>query len=61
MHKPEVKFRRKRLDRGVKARTDSVFVIAAPWDIVYALAPRVVPVVLLLLALLYSAVTTQRL
>lgn len=47
---PEAKLRKKRLDRGIKARTDTVFVIAAPWDIVYALAPRVVPVILLLLA-----------
>jgi branched-chain amino acid transport system permease protein len=45
----EVKLRRKRLDRGIKARTDSVFVIAAPNDLIYVLAPRVVPVLCLLL------------
>lgn len=48
MQPPEVKIRRKRLDRGIKARTDSVFIIAAPGDIAYALAPRVLPVLVLL-------------
>ncbi len=49
MQPPDVKIRRKRLDRGIKARTDSVFVIAAPGDIIYVLAPRVLPVVALLI------------
>lgn len=48
MTHPETKFRKRRLDRGIKARTDSVFVIASPWDIVYAVAPRVLPVIVLL-------------
>lgn len=43
-----VKSRKRRLDRGVKARTDTVFVIASPWDMAYVLAPRIVPCVVLL-------------
>jgi len=50
---PELKLRKRRLDRGIKARTDSVFVIAAPWDMVYVLAPRVLPAVALLLLPLF--------
>jgi branched-chain amino acid transport system permease protein len=50
-----VKSRKRRLDRGVKARTDTVFVIASPGGMAYVLAPRVLPcVVLLLLPLLLS-------
>lgn len=44
-----VKLRKRRLDRAIKARTDTVFVIAAPGDMLYVLAPRVIPMVLLLL------------
>jgi branched-chain amino acid transport system permease protein len=45
----DAKVRRRRLDRAIKARTDTVFVIAAPGDILYVMAPRVIPVVVLLL------------
>ncbi|MEJ2716121.1 MAG: branched-chain amino acid ABC transporter permease [Deltaproteobacteria bacterium] len=51
----QVQLRKRRLDRGIKARTDSVFVIAAPNDLIYVLAPRVVPILfLMLLPLLLS-------
>jgi len=42
-------FRRKRLDRGVKARSDTIFVIASWKDTLYLLLPRALPVLLLLL------------
>lgn len=48
-----VKLRRRRLDRGVKARTDTVFVIAAPGDILYVLGPRVLPVAALMVLPLF--------
>ncbi len=53
MHDPEVRLRKRRLDRGIKARTDTVFVIAAPGDIVYVLAPRVLPAIALLMLPLF--------
>lgn len=40
--------RRKRLDRGIKARTDTIFVIASFRDTLYLLLPRVLPVMALL-------------
>ena len=49
MKVPEVRLRKKRLDKGIKARTDTVFVIASPGDIIYVLAPRVLPAAALLL------------
>ena len=45
--------RRKRLDRGIKARGDSIYVIAAPGDLLYALAPRLLPVLALLILPLF--------
>jgi branched-chain amino acid transport system permease protein len=51
---PTIRLRKKRLDRGIKARTDTVFVIACPGDIMYVLAPRVLPAVLLLLLPLFA-------
>lgn len=49
MAEAEVKFRKRRLDRAIKARTDTVFVIASPGDILYVLAPRVLPMALLMI------------
>jgi len=44
-----VQYRRKRLDRGIKARTDTIFVIASKRDTLYLLLPRVLPVIALLI------------
>jgi branched-chain amino acid transport system permease protein len=44
MAEEEKAFRRERLDRGVKARSDSIYVIASSRDMVYLLAPRILPV-----------------
>lgn len=41
--------RRRRLDRGIKARTDTIYAIAAPADLAYVLAPRLLPAGLLLI------------
>jgi len=43
-----VQRRRKRLDRGIKARSDTIFVIASRRDTLYLLLPRVLPVIALL-------------
>jgi branched-chain amino acid transport system permease protein len=45
----KTQFRRKRLDRGIKARADSIFVIASWKDTLYLLLPRALPVIALLL------------
>jgi branched-chain amino acid transport system permease protein len=45
----EAQYRRKRLDRGIKARADTIFVIASWKDMLYLLAPRLVPVMALLI------------
>ncbi len=42
-------YRRKRLERGIKARSDTIFVIASTRDTLYLLLPRVLPVIALLL------------
>jgi branched-chain amino acid transport system permease protein len=44
----KAQFRRKRLDRGIKARSDTLFVIASRRDLIYLLLPRVLPVLALL-------------
>jgi branched-chain amino acid transport system permease protein len=46
--KATVQHRRKRLDRGIKARADTIFVIASMRDTLYLLLPRVLPVIALL-------------
>jgi branched-chain amino acid transport system permease protein len=46
--KTTVQHRRKRLDRGIKARADTIFVIASRRDTLYLLLPRVLPVIALL-------------
>lgn len=40
-------YRKKRLDRGVKARSDTIYAVAAYRDMIYLLAPRVLPVAVL--------------
>jgi len=42
-------YRRERIDRGAKARSDDIFVLASARDMAYALLPRVLPVAALLL------------
>ncbi|HYA91889.1 MAG TPA: branched-chain amino acid ABC transporter permease [Thermodesulfobacteriota bacterium] len=42
------RYRKKRLDRGIKARADTVFAIASFKEILYLLLPRAVPVIALL-------------
>jgi branched-chain amino acid transport system permease protein len=41
--------RKERIDRGVKARTEDLFALASGWDLLYLLAPRLLPIVILLL------------
>jgi len=45
----EAKYRKKRLDRGIKARSDTIFAIASSREILYLLIPRALPVVGLLI------------
>jgi branched-chain amino acid transport system permease protein len=47
--KQTVKYRRERLDRGIKVRCDDVFAIASYREMSYLLLPRAVPVALLLI------------
>jgi ABC-type branched-subunit amino acid transport system permease subunit len=47
--KEERQYRKKRLDRGIKARADTIFVIASWKDLVYLFLPRAVPVIALLI------------
>lgn len=42
-------YRKKRLDRGIKARADTIYLIASWREILYLLLPRAVPVGLLLI------------
>lgn len=42
------KYRRERLDRGIKARSDTIYVLASWRDLCYLLMPRAVPVILLI-------------
>ena len=49
MAEAKIQYRRKRLDRGIKARTDTLFVIASLRDTLYLLLPRALPVIALLL------------
>lgn len=45
----EKTYRKKRLDRGIKARADTIYVIASRKDLLYLLLPRALPVIVLLL------------
>ena len=42
-------YRRERIDRGAKVRSDDIFVLASVRDMAYVLGPRVLPVLALLL------------
>ena len=44
MHKGEMRYRRERLDRGIKARSDTIYVIAFYRDMLYLLLPRILPI-----------------
>jgi branched-chain amino acid transport system permease protein len=44
----EASYRKKRLDRGIKVRADTVFAISSYREIFYLLLPRLVPVIALL-------------
>jgi branched-chain amino acid transport system permease protein len=41
--------RKERIDRGVKARTGDIFALSSGWDLLYLLAPRVLPLLLLII------------
>jgi branched-chain amino acid transport system permease protein len=45
----EARYRKKRLDRGIKARADTLYVICSYREILYLLLPRALPVIALLL------------
>lgn len=47
---PETGYRRERIDRGIKARSDDIFAIASYREILYVLGPRVLAVAGLLIA-----------
>jgi branched-chain amino acid transport system permease protein len=42
-------FRRERLDRGIKARTDTIYAIASYRDMLYLLLPRILPLAIVLI------------
>jgi len=44
----EIDYRKERIDRGIKARADTIFAISSYRDILYLLLPRALPVVALL-------------
>ncbi|OPX40860.1 MAG: branched-chain amino acid ABC transporter permease [Desulfobacteraceae bacterium 4484_190.3] len=44
MNKMEAKYRRERLDRGIKTRSDTIYAIASRGDMLYLLLPRVLPI-----------------
>lgn len=46
-------YRKKRLDRGIKARTDTIYTISSKRDLIYLLMPRVIPVIGLLILPLF--------
>ena len=48
MAETKAQFRKKRLDRGIKARSDTLFAIASKKDMLYLLMPRALPVLALL-------------
>ena len=51
-----MKFRRERLDRGIKARCEDIFALSSYKEISYLLFPRALPVVLLLILPLLQGV-----
>lgn len=42
-------YRKERIDRGIKARTEDIFALSSVGDMVYLLAPRLLPIVFLIL------------
>lgn len=44
-----VKYRRERVDRGIKARSDSIYMLSSFREMLYLLLPRVLPIAVLLL------------
>jgi len=44
-----VRYRKERIDRGIKARTDTIYVLSSFRDMVYLFLPRFLPIFLLLL------------
>ncbi|MGA2466619.1 MAG: branched-chain amino acid ABC transporter permease [Thermodesulfobacteriota bacterium] len=51
-----MKFRRERLDRGIKARCEDIFALSSYREIVYLMLPRVLPVLILLILPLMKGV-----
>ena len=51
-----MKFRRERLDRGIKARCEDIFALSSYREILYLLLPRVLPVLILLILPLLKGV-----
>ena len=51
-----MKFRKERLDRGIKARCEDIFVLSSYQEMLYMLFPRVVPVMILLILPLLKGV-----
>jgi branched-chain amino acid transport system permease protein len=45
----EIRYRRERIDRGIKARTDTIYFLSTFRDMLYLLLPRLLPVGFLLL------------
>jgi len=45
----DARYRKKRLDRGVKARSDTIYAISSYREILYLLLPRLLPVIALLI------------
>jgi branched-chain amino acid transport system permease protein len=51
-----MKFRKERLDRGIKARCEDIFALSSYREILYMMFPRVVPVLILLILPLLQGV-----
>jgi len=51
-----VNYRKERIDRGIKARTDDIFALSSYREALYLLIPRVLPVLLLLLLPLFLGI-----
>lgn len=49
IQKVSVKFRKERLDRGIKARSDDIFALSSYREILYLLIPRILPIFFLLI------------
>lgn len=42
-----MQYRKERIDRGIKVRTEDIFALSSGWDMLYLLAPRVIPILFL--------------